>query len=396
MRIQILGAGECGLPMAHRLLAGGADVTVVADRGAEAVLSGSVTSTQIKFPRTLDLEAAAGLAFWSSQAPLIAGIRFVMAVDCEPKVRWNGHFNRPAQSVDQRTVLSRWLSTFVDSGGRLEVADLSVDEVDSRTGDYELTVVTRAGRELAGCFPSDPGWQLPAGPMRNLAVLYLDGVSPDPDDLGTYVALPGIGEVISYPGLTGAPGHERRCDMVLFEAVPGGPLDVFSRGETLPEHLARTQLALKSFLPAELADRFRHAEPTDAGAALVGAVAPVMRQPIGTLPSGAPVLGGGDVVCRMDPGGAQGANSAVQCAFAYGEAILRNTGGFDREWMAATAAPWLAGTAHPAARWTMTLLDPPPPVQDMMLAAEHDSGLADTFADIFGRPADMNALSTGA
>ena len=393
MRIQILGAGECGLPLAHRLLAGGADVTVVADRGAEAVLSGAVTSTQVKFPRTLDLEAAAGLAFWSSQAPQIAGIRFVMAVDREPKVRWSGRFSRPAQSVDQRTVFSRWLSMFTDEGGRLEIADPSVAEIDGRAGDYDLTVVTRAGRELAGCFPPDPSWQLPAEPMRKLGALYLDGVSPDPDDLGIYVALPGIGEVISYPGLTGEPGRERRCDMVLFEAVPGGPLDVFARGETLREHLARAASVFERFLPAELAERFRHAEPTDAGASLAGAVAPVMRLPVGLLPSGTPILGGGDVVCRMDPGGAQGANNAVHCAVTYSDAILRHTGGFDRAWMAATAAPWLTEIAHPAARWTMTMLDPPPPVQDLMLTAEHDSRLADRFADIFCRPADMNTLS---
>ncbi|MFF0457520.1 styrene monooxygenase/indole monooxygenase family protein [Nocardia africana] len=381
--------------MAHRLLAGGADVTLVADRDVEAILSGSVTSTQIKFPRTLDLEATAGLAFWSLQVPRIAGIRFVMSVDREPKVRWSGHFSRPAQSVDQRTVFSRWLSAFVERGGRLEIADPSLSEIDSRAEHFDLTVVTRAGRELASCFPPDRSWRLPAEPMRKLAVLYLDGVVPDPDDLGTYVALPGVGEVISYPGLTGAPGHERRCDTVLFEAVPGGPLDVFSREETLPDHFARAMLLIKSFLPPEVADRFRQAIPTDAGASLVGSVVPVMRQPVGTLPSGAPVLGGGDVVCRMDPGGAQGANNAVRCASEYGDAILRHTGSFDREWMAATAAPWLADVAHPAARWTMTLLDPPPPVQDLMLAAEHDPGLADAFADIFDRPANMDALSAG-
>lgn len=382
--------------MAHLLSAAGADVTLVTDRDAEAVLSGSVTSTQIKFPRTLDLEASAGLAFWRLRAPWIAGIRFVMAVDREPKVRWNGHFRRPAQSVDQRTVFSRWLSGYAHRGGRLEIANPSLTEIDSRANDFDLTVVTRAGRELASCFPPEPGPKLPAGPMRKLAVLYLDGVAPDPHDLGTYVALPGIGEVISYPGLTGMPGRERRCEMVLFEAIPGGPLDVFSRAETLSGHLARARLLFENFLPAEVAARFRHAEPTDAGAALVGAVTPVMRQPVGTLPSGAPVLGGGDVVCRMDPGGAQGANSAVQCAFAYGNAILRHAGGnFDREWMAATAAPWLADIAHPAARWTTTLLEPPPPVQDLLLAAADDSALADTFANIFDRPANMAALSTG-
>ncbi|MFJ1454906.1 hypothetical protein [Nocardia sp. N2S4-5] len=116
-RIRILGAGECGLPLAHRLLAGGAEVTVITDRDSEAILSGSVTSTQVKFPPTLDLESAAGLDCWRSAAPQIAGIRFTMVVDRAVAVQWSGRFTRPARSVDQRTVFGRWLRAFADAGG---------------------------------------------------------------------------------------------------------------------------------------------------------------------------------------------------------------------------------------------------------------------------------------
>ncbi|MFI7665876.1 styrene monooxygenase/indole monooxygenase family protein [Nocardia sp. NPDC049526] len=394
--IQILGAGECGLPLALRLRHSGIPVTLVTDRDAAAVLSGSVTSTQVKFVPTLDLESRAGLGIWRSIAPRILGIRFSLVIDRNLVSGWAGRFSEPAQSVDQRTVFARWLADFAAAGGNLEIAELSVPQLDQQTAAYDLTVVTRASRELAAYFPVDPSWSVPAEPMRRLAVLYLDGVEPDPDGLGTYTALPGHGEIISYPGLTGPPGQERRCEILLFEGLPGSGLDVFAH--TVPaERLPRAAQLLQRYLPAALADRYRNAELTDGGATLVGAVPPTMREPIGTLPSGTLVLGGGDVVCRMDPGGAQGANSAAHCAALYSAAILGNpTGPFDRAWMTSAAQPWLTGIAHAAARWTMAVLDPPPAVRELMLAAQENTALADAFAETFVRPANMVKFAAAA
>ncbi|WP_280401025.1 styrene monooxygenase/indole monooxygenase family protein [Nocardia carnea] len=392
--IQILGAGECGLPLAHRLLRGGQAVTLVTARDAGAVLNGTVTSTQVKFPATLDLEEAAQLGHWRSRAPEIPGIRLTVVMDAQRILEWTGRFTRPAQSVDQRTVFARWLTDYVDAGGVLEIADPSTADVEQRAARADLTVVTRASGELAACFPADTGWPAAAGPARQLAVFYLDGVPADPDDLGTYVSLPGLGEIISYPGLTGAPGRERRCEMLLIEAMPGGPLDVFADHPGPVERFHRAVRLLESVLPADLADRYRDAELTDGGAATAGAVTPAVRRPVGTLPSGRPVLGGGDVVCRMDPGGAQGANNAAHCAAAYATAILaRPDGPFDRAWMSSAAQPWLTGVAHPAARWTAAILAPPAELQQLMAAAQGDPALANAFADTFARPADMARLT---
>lgn len=391
--IRILGAGECGLPLAHRLLRGGVPVTLVAARDADAVLNGAITSTQVKFPATRDLEQAAGLAHWRSSAPRIRGIRLSMVMDAQRVLAWSGRFTRPAQSVDQRTVFARWLTDYVGAGGELEIADPSAAEVERSASGAELTVVTRASGETAACFPLDPAWPAPTRPARQLAGFYLDGVAADPEDLGTYIGLPGLGEIVSYPGLTGAPGRERQCEMLLIEALPGGPLDVFAGYRSGAQRWQRARRLLESVLPADLADRYRRAEPTDAGATVTGAVTPVVRMPVGVLPSGRPVLGGGDVVCRMDPGGAQGANSAAHCAAAYAAAILaRPEGPFDRTWMVSAAQPWLSGTAHPAARWTATVLAPPPELQRIMQAAQDDPVLANAFADTFACPADMPRL----
>ncbi|MEV6279408.1 styrene monooxygenase/indole monooxygenase family protein [Nocardia sp. NPDC051832] len=387
-RIQVVGAGECGLPLALRLQANGIPVRLVTDRDAAAVLAGAVTSTQVKFAPTLAIESHAGLGFWHGIAPRIDGIRFNLVVDRVVLSGWAGRFSAPAQSVDQRTVFARWLTEFAAADGDLEIAELSVPQLDRRTSGYDLTVVTRASRELAAHFPIDPKWTMPTDPLRRLSVLYLDEVEPADDGFGTYTALPGLGEIISYPGLTGPPGQERRCEILLFEGLPGGALDIFT--DTGPtDRLLLARDLLRRYLPAAVADRYRNAELTDGGATLVGAVLPAMREPVAELPSGALVLGGGDVVCRMDPGGAQGANSAAFCADRYSAAILDSPARFDRAWMSAAAQPWLSAVAHPAARWTMAVLDPPPPVQELMLAAQNDTGLADAFAETFTRPADM-------
>ncbi|WP_280236234.1 styrene monooxygenase/indole monooxygenase family protein [Nocardia cyriacigeorgica] len=394
-QIQVVGAGECGLPLALRLLRGGQDVSLVTDRDADAVLSGAMTSTQVKFARTVALESAAGLDFWASTAPAIGGVRFTMAVDGEAVAGWSGRFSAPARSVDQRTVFARWFTDFLAEGGRVDIADLPLAELDRRATAYDLTVVTRASSELAGCFPVDQSLEVPSRPARRLAALYLDGVTPDPDGLGMYVALPGLGEVVSTPALTGPPGQERHCDTLMFEVLPGGGIDVFDTATTPAERLRVAREILARHLPPALAARFRDAEPTDAGATLVGAITPVLREPVGTMPSGLPVLGGGDVVCRMDPGGAQGANSAAQCAAYYAAAVLDDPDrSFDAPWMAAAAKPWLTDIARPAALWTMTLLDPPAALQKLMDAAAYDSTLADAFAETFIVPANMPQLAT--
>lgn len=392
-RVLIVGAGECGLPLALRLVRGGQSVSLMTNRDAASVLAGAITSTQVKFGPTLALEADAGLAAWQTIAPKIRGIRFRAVVDRQVVMSWAGRLSHPAQSVDQRTVFAHWLAEFESAGGDLHIVDPVVAEVDRRAAGYDLTVVTRAAGELSTCFAADSEWTLPTEPARRLAAFYWEGVDPDPDRYGTYVALPGLGEFVSYPGLTGPPGQERPCEMVLFEAIPGGGLDAFETRLQPNERLRTASELLQRYLPSELAERYRNMALADSGGTLVGGITPVMRQPIGVLPSGTPVLGGGDVVCRMDPGGAQGANSAAHCAVRYAEAILNNADGtYDPTWMAAAAAPWLVDIAHPAARWTSALLDPSPAMLDSMAAAQFDSRRAGKFADTFANPSTMDAL----
>ena len=100
---------------------------------------------------------------------------------------------------------------------------------------------------------------------------------------------------------------------MVFEGIPGGPMDCWKDVTSPAEHLARSKWILDTFLPWE-AERCRNVELTDANGILAGAFAPTVRKPIGLLPSGKAVLGLADAVCLNDPITGQGSNNASKAA----------------------------------------------------------------------------------
>lgn len=63
--------------------------------------------------------------------------------------------------MDQRTAFNHGMAKFFAVGGDLHIAELSVAEIGRRASDYDLTVVTRASKDLAACFPVIPSGQRP-------------------------------------------------------------------------------------------------------------------------------------------------------------------------------------------------------------------------------------------
>lgn len=131
-------------------------------------------------------------------------------------------------------------------------------------------------------------------------------------------------------------------------------------------------------------------ELTDENGILAGRFPPTVRKPIGTLPSGAKVLGLGDAVCLNDPITGQGSNNAGKAAAVYLSAILdHGDKPFDEAFMQSTFdqfwdyAQWVV-------RWTnMMLLPPPPFVLNIMGSAQVLSGLAKRIANGFDDPRDF-------
>lgn len=391
--VLIAGAGQSGLMLGLYLRSRRYDVTILTNRSAADVAGGQIMSTQVMFGESIELERSAVEHFWQHTVPGICNIEFTQVdPDGRRRVNWTGRLGRSAESIDQRTKFARWMQAFEEKGGRLEIGPLTVECVEEldRAGQYDLVVIAAASSDLAGYFPVDDQ-KRPAsrGPRRTLSAVYLHGVEPSPG-CGQFIRVPGCGEIITAPALTG----DIECHTMLVEAVPGGSWDVF--GEVVddpPGHVARMVDMLAQFAPA-VHERFRHGVLTDPGGRLVGAVTPVVRQPVVTLPSGRTVVGMGDTVCRMDPLGAQGANTAVRCAFGFGLAIVqRGHRPFDQEWMSSVADDCWTKHAYPALGWTDLLLDPSPPLEELLVAAEQDSRVGNALVSGFAYPAEVPGLA---
>ncbi|MCQ8768900.1 styrene monooxygenase/indole monooxygenase family protein [Streptomyces telluris] len=393
-RILIAGAGQSGLQLALGLQFHGYDVTLMSNRTSEEIRSGRVTSTQCMFATALRHEHELGLGFWAASAPRIEGVGVSVA---EPvpgghrrAVDWLGRLDGCAQSVDQRLKMSGWLDTFAERGGRLVVHAAAVSDLDALAGHYDLVLVATGKGELAELFDRDPARSPHTVPQRALAVAYVHGLGPRPEHAGTEAVrcnlVPGAGELFVLPTLT----VSGRADVLFWEAVPDGPLDVFQDQPGPDEHLARTLELMELYAPWEYA-RATRVELTDAHATLAGRYTPAVRDPVGRLPSGGVVLGVGDAVVADDPVTGQGANSAAKCAAAYLAAIVQHgERPFDAAWMR-TAFDRHWATARHATAWTHAMLAPrqPPHVRELLAAAAGLQPVADRIANGFDDPADF-------
>ncbi|MEN3583097.1 styrene monooxygenase/indole monooxygenase family protein [Streptomyces sp. ZYX-F-203] len=395
-KILVVGAGQSGLQLALGLRSHGYEVTLMSDRTAEEIRTGRVMSTQCMFHRALQHERDLGLNFWESRAPRIEGLGVSIAVpgshDPGPTGRavdWLGRLDGHAQSVDQRVKMSGWMETFVERGGQLVVHGAAVGDLDYFARAYDLVLIAAGKGELVRMFDRDAARSPYARPQRALAVAYVHGLGPRPEhpdlDAVRCNLVPGVGEMFVMPTLT----TSGRADILFWEGVPGGPLDVFTGVKDPAAHLALTLELMERFLPWEYA-RATKVELTDAGGTLSGRYAPTVRHPVGRLPGGGLVLGVADVVVANDPLTGQGANSAAKCAATYLASILeQGDRPFDEAWMRRTFDRYWE-TARHVTKWTNAMLAPPPEhVMRLLGAAGELQPVADRFANAFSDPADL-------
>jgi flavin reductase (DIM6/NTAB) family NADH-FMN oxidoreductase RutF len=195
--------------------------------------------------------------------------------------------------------------------------------------------------------------------------------------------IPEVGEYFVFPALT----TTGPCEIMVFEGVPGGPLDCWDDVRTPVGHLERSLSLLEAHLPWE-AERCRHVELTDRNGILTGRLTPTVRRPVGRLPSGAPVFGMADAVVLNDPITGQGSNNAAKCAELYLAGILEHGDDpFTAEWMQKTFDRYWRGYAQWVVSWTNALLAPPKPhVFKLLAAAQELPGLAGTIVNGFDDP----------
>jgi len=386
--VAIIGAGQAGLQLAIGLRQAGLDVTVVSNRTGQEIHDGRVMSSQCMFASALDTERALGIDFWDETCPDVEGISLAVPNPEAPgqkAIDWAARLQRPAQATDQRLKMPRWMEHFQSLGGELVIHEATVDDLERFAASHDLVLVAAGKGEITGVFERDADRSTFDQPMRALALTYVTGMTPRPEFSAVcFNLVPGVGEYFVFPSLT----TTGECEIMVFEGVPGGPMDCWGDVKTPEEHLARSKWILETFMPWEAA-RCENVALTDPNGILAGRFPPTVRKPVGTLPSGRVVLGVADVVVLNDPITGQGSNNAAKCAAVYLESILaRPDGPFDAAWMQETFERYW-DYAQFVAGWTNALLTPPPPhVLNLLGAANAEQRIADRFVNGFDDPRD--------
>jgi flavin reductase (DIM6/NTAB) family NADH-FMN oxidoreductase RutF len=383
-RIAIIGAGQSGLQLGLGLLDAGFEVTLYSHRSAQEIHAGRVMSSQCMFDSALEIERDLKLNYWEEQCPKVEGVGFAIPDSLGGKiVDWAARLDDFAQSVDQRVKIPRWLTEFEKRGGELRIKAAGVEDLEACARSHDLVIVASGKGAIGQFFPRDAGHSPFSEPQRVLALTYVRGMRPrEPYPAVCFNLVPNVGEYFVFPALT----TSGACEIMVFEGVPGGPMDCWNDAKTPEEHLAISKEILEKFMPWE-AERCRDLELTDDYGTLVGRVLPTVRRPIGTLPSGATVLGMADAVVLNDPITGQGSNNAARCAEIYLASIVeRAEGKADAEWMQQTFDRYWTGYAKWVVDWTNLLLRQPGHVLKLLDCAGKISAVASAFVNGFDDP----------
>jgi hypothetical protein len=352
-RIAIIGAGQSGLQLGLGLIDAGYEVTLYSDRSADDLRHGRVMSSQCMFDSALEIERDLGLNYWQKECPEVEGISFSVPDPVGGKsIDWAARLDNYAQSVDQRVKIPHWMDEFVARGGTLRIEAADIADLENCARSHDLVIVASGKGAIAQLFPRDAKHSPFTEPQRSLALTYVRNMRPrEPYAAVCFNLIPNVGEYFVFPALT----TSGACEIMVFEGVPGSPMDGWSDLKTPAEHLAHSKHVLEAFLPWE-AERCRNIELTDDNGILAGRFAPTVRKPIGTLPSGRKVLGMADAVVLNDPLTGQGSNNAARCADIYLESIVeRGDGPSDSEWMQHTFERYWIGYAKWVVEWTNLL-----------------------------------------
>jgi hypothetical protein len=388
-KILIVGAGQSGLQLALTLREHDFDVTVMSARTPDEIRRGRVMSTQCMFADALQIERDHGLNQWEPDTVRVEGLGVsIAAPDSSRAMDWVGKLDDYAQSVDQRVKMAGWLELLEERGGKVVIHGVTTADLDKLTELYDLVIVAAGKGELVQLFDRNPERSPFTAPQRILSLAYVHGLAPRPEHPDfpavRFNIVPGVGELFVIPAYT----LSGNCEILFFEGVPGGPLDCWDDKPGPQEHLERILGLMRQFVPWEY-DRAGAVALTDPRATLTGGYTPMVRFPVGELPSGGAVLGMADVVVANDPITGQGSNNAAKCAAVYLDSIVaRGDQPYDRQWMEATFEQYWDYAQH-VTNWTNALLAPPPEhVLKILGTAQVNDTVARRFVNGFTDPSD--------
>jgi Styrene monooxygenase A putative substrate binding domain len=381
--ITIVGAGQSGLQLGLGLLQNGYRVRVISNRTAEDIATGKVMSSQFMFNDALQSERDLGLNYWEKQCPNTDALGVTIGAPGGGKaIDWVYKLDKPGQAVDQRVKYPGWMKKLQELGGELIIREAQVGDLESYARSSDLVIVAGGKGDITKLFERDAERSPFDKPQRALALTYVTGLGAyDPTRVAFNIA-PTVGEYFVFPALT----ITGPCEIMVFEGIPGGPMDCWNDVKTPEQHLERSLDVLKKFYPWE-AERSRNAKLTDPNGILSGRFPPTVRKPIARLPSGALALGLADAVVLNDPITGQGSNNAAKAARIYLKRILdRGKAPFDGPWMQQTFDEYW-NYAQVVTGWTNAMLQPPPPhVINILGAAQTKAKVGKAFVNGFDDP----------
>jgi flavin reductase (DIM6/NTAB) family NADH-FMN oxidoreductase RutF/2-polyprenyl-6-methoxyphenol hydroxylase-like FAD-dependent oxidoreductase len=388
-RIVIIGAGQAGLQVAFGLLEHGHHVTVLSDRTPEQVLDGRAPPTAAMFDRALSHERELGLNLWDRDAAWFEGIHLDLCErPGEVALSAEGALEAPGQAIDQRLKFATWMGELERRGGTLRVHEASVSDLEELAGDADLVLVATGRGELGALFDHDEERTIYDRPQRLLCLFVLHGVCPW-DEIPfawpikfTFVA--GHGEIFWIPFLDKG---RVRCRSVLFEARRGAGFDRFHDARDGEEALEAARSVIAEFCPWESAT-IADAQLPEPKAWARGGLTPVVRRPIGHLPSGRVVMAVGDTAILNDPLAGQGANCASKMAHFVTERIVdRGDRPFDADWMEECFEDFWDREGRYITGFTNTLLEPlGPAAREVILAGSRRRSVAERLFAGFDDP----------
>jgi hypothetical protein len=404
-KIAIVGSGIAGLLTAHGLVRAGYPVTLFSDRTPEQWLwECRPTGSAARFAPALAYERELGLSCWE-EAPEIWGAQVLYCP--QPRNRLatlTGRQKAPGMAVDVRLQSHRWMLELQARGGQVVIESVTLARLEEIATQHDLTVVAAGKAELTSLFERDPARSVYAEPKRAVAMVIVKGPSLALEGIPFSSVknhiIEGVGEAAWIPYFHRDAGPSWN---LIFEAIPGGPMDIFQTARSGAEALACAMRTIETFLPWDL-PWARDMQLADELGWLVGKITPTVRNPVGRLPSGRLVTAVGDTAVHFDPLAAQGANNGTRMARHLVERVVaRGEGAFDAAWMTETFDQFWETQGRPAYALTNLMLEPLSVAGRTLLVSQYGSDgvrtdgkqvIADAFANGFAHPGELTPLLT--
>jgi Styrene monooxygenase A putative substrate binding domain len=384
-KVAMVGAGQSSLLLGCDLLGHGYDVTIYSDRTAEEVRRAPGASAPFMFGGAVDYERELGLNFWDDEDSWFRSVEadFLLAPG-NAIARLAGELAQAGQVVEQRRKYSRWMDEYEERGGKLVIRSATLDDLKELAEENDLVMVA-AGKfaGLSELFATDEERSLYTTPPRKLTMLTVKGLKPAKTRSTTLSATDG--EILRGVSFRNDDGEE--CFNIVFEARPGSSMDDrFTDVSDGDEVVVRAKEVFHELVPWD-DDNVRDIELVSPKAWVQMSILPVVRKPVGMLPTGRHVLGIGDIVVTNDPVGAQGANLASKMAkFLAGRIMERAGGPFDADWMQLQADDFWEQDARYSYTLSSLLLDVTEPCKELLVAATTSQATADEFFGAFDNP----------